>query len=324
MDENIVFLTICAFLLAVFITSVVLALKGRSPAKYLLWAWAAFLLVMLPFTAKVNAISGLSAGWMLSFFLYVLILGKMHGTVRLEVSHEETRRVLAESNRRIDEERRTISRRLHDDVNPSLVLCKNELKRLESLVWEDPKGRMILVSVQELLADAYSQIRDIIRNTRIEVIDSVGFTAAIESLIAHYTIFFDKPAIALAHNLPKRPALEDEVAVVAYKIIREAVFNAIKHANAKQISVSLTLSDRMRVIEVVVTDDGVGLGPKARMPGESVAGIGLIDMRERARVIGGTLLIQPAFPENARRPGTRVSFSFSTLSSSARNESQAW
>lgn len=167
MDESVVFLTICAFLLVVFLASLMMAMRGNAPAKYFLWTWAAMLVITLPFTTRANIISSLPAGLMLVFFLYVLIVGKMHSNVQLEVSHEETRRVLAESNRRIDEERRTISRRLHDEVNPNLVLCKNELKRLETFVKDDLKASKILASVQELLADAYSHTRDIIKNTRI-------------------------------------------------------------------------------------------------------------------------------------------------------------
>ncbi len=312
MDESVVFLTVCSFLLVVFATSLVLALRGSERAKYFLWTWAFILLVTLPFTTRANIISSLPAGLMLGFFLYVLALGKLHSNVQLEVSHEETRRVLAESNRRIDEERRTISRRLHDEVNPNLVLCKNELQRLEPFVKDDPKASKILMSVQELIGDAYSQTRDIIKNTRIEVIDSIGFTAAIESLITHYTNFFDKPTIVLEHNLPKRPALEEEVAVTAYKIIREAIYNAIKHSNAKQITVLLKLNERHHVIDAVVMDDGVGVKPRPKSQAEISAGIGLIDMRERARVIGGDLKIQQAYPANLKRPGTKISFSFST------------
>lgn len=315
MDESVVYLTICAFLLVVFSASLVLAIRGNTAAKYFIWSWAGLMVITLPFTTKANIISSLPAGLMLVFFLYVIILGKVQSNVQLEVSHEETRRVLAESNRRIDEERRTISRRLHDEVNPNLVLCKNELQRMSSLVAGDPKASKILVSVQELIADAYTQTRDIIKMSRIEVIDSIGFTAAIESLITHYTNFFDKPAIVLEHNLPKRPPLEEEVAVIAYKIIREAIYNAIKHSNAKQITVTLKYRERQHYIDAAVTDDGVGVRPRAKTHAEISTGIGLIDMRERARVIGGNLKIQPANPANTKRPGTKVSFSISTQSS---------
>lgn len=315
MDESVIYLTICAFLLVVLSTTLILAIRGNTEAKYFIWTWAALMLIALPFTTKANIISSLPAGLMLVFFLYVIILGKVHSHVQLEVSHEETRRVLAESNRRIDEERRTISRRLHDEVNPNLVLCKNELQRMSSLVAGDPKASKILVSVQELIADAYTQTRDIIKMSRIEVIDSIGFTAAIESLITHYTNFFDKPAIVLEHNLPKRPPLEEEVAVIAYKIIREAIYNAIKHSNAKQITVTMNYHERQHYIDAAVTDDGVGVRLRAKTHAEVSTGIGLIDMRERARVIGGNLKIQPANPADTKRPGTKVSFSISTLSS---------
>jgi hypothetical protein len=53
-----------------------------------------------------------------------------------------------------------------------------------------------------MLNDAYAEMRDIIKNTRIEVIDSIGFTAALESLVAHYTNISEKPAITLEHDLP--------------------------------------------------------------------------------------------------------------------------
>ncbi|WP_126448155.1 sensor histidine kinase [Sulfuricystis multivorans] len=314
MDESFVFLTICVFLLVAFVVNLILAFRGNLTAKYFLWTWAAFLVVLLPFTIKSNIISSLPAVLALVFLLYVSILENIQSNVQTDVSHEETRRVLAELNRRIDEERRMISRRLHDDVNPNLVLCKNELNRLAPYVQDNPEASKILTSIQELLADAYSQTRNIIKSARIEMIDSIGFTVAIESLISHYTNFFDKPEIVLEHNLPKRPEINEEVAITAYKIIRESIYNAIKHSNAKQISVSMKLNERKRLIEVMITDDGVGLKSRAKTPAGIPAGIGLIDMRERARAIGGNLNIQPAFPDNAQHPGTRVTFSFSTRS----------
>lgn len=311
MEENVVFFTICSFLLVVFGVSLFLAIRGSNTAKYFLWIWAVLMLVALPFATRANTISSLAAGLMLMFFLYVLFLSNKHSLDRLEVSHEETRRVLAESNRRIDEERRTLSRRLHDQVNPNLLLCKNELKRLESLVKGDEQASQALASAITLVGDAYTQTRDIIKNTRIEVIDSIGFTAALESLIAHYTNFFDKPEIVLEHNLPKRPEMSEDVAVTVYKIIREAIYNAIKHAAAKQVVVSVQHNKARDIYKVEITDDGVGIKARQKTQNEISTGIGLIDMRERARVIGGDLKIQAIVPGNEKRPGTRVSFSFS-------------
>jgi len=63
---------------------------------------------------------------------------------RADVSHEEIRRVLAESNRRIEEERRTLVRRLHDDLNPQLLLAKMALKQLEPLVKNNEEASALL------------------------------------------------------------------------------------------------------------------------------------------------------------------------------------
>lgn len=313
MDLAIVFYTSCAFLLIVFAVSVTLAARGNPTAKYFLWVWAALLLVAYPFVTRANMISSVAAGLMLLFFLYALYLTARYGRERVDVSHEETRRVLAESNRRIDEERRALARRLHDEVNPQLLLSRNVLKQLEPLVKDDPKAAALLANAQQMVNDAYGQMRDIIKNTRIEVIDSIGFTAALESMVAQYAHISEKPAITLDHNLPKRPALPEAVAVSAYKIIREAIFNAIKHANAAQVRVTVQYNKALDQYAVEVSDDGVGVKASAR--GESHDGIGLIDMRERARVLGGTLKIQAADPSNQKRPGTRISFSFSGQSS---------
>lgn len=309
MDLTIIYYTSCAFVATVFAVSLFLAVKGNRAAKYFLWLWAALLLLALPFITQANMISSLAAGLMLIFFVWVLYLIVRHGMQRVDVSHEETRRVLAESNRRIDEERRTLARRLHDEVNPQLLLSRNILKQLEPMVQADTKASTLLANAVEMVSDAYAQLRDVIKNTRIEVIDSIGFTAALESLVAHYTSFCEKPIITLNHNLPKRPALPATVAVSAYKIIREALFNAIKHANATQVRVSVQYNKTLDYYNVEISDDGVGI--KAAPRTDDSAGIGLIDMRERARVLGGSLKVQAADSSNPKRPGTRISFSFS-------------
>lgn len=315
MQFAVIFYTSCAFLLTVFVVSMVLAVKGNQAAKYFLWVWAALLILALPLplVTRANMISHVAAGLMLLFFLYVLYITVRYGMERVDVSHEETRRVLAESNRRIDEERRTLARRLHDEVNPQLLLSRNVLKQLEPLVKDNERAAELLANATAMVSDAYTEMRDIIKNTRIEVIDSIGFTAALESLVAHYTNISEKPAITLEHNLPKRPALPEAVAVSTYKIIREAIFNAIKHSNAMQVRVSVQHNKALNSYKVEITDDGVGVKATARNGDH--AGIGLIDMRERARVLGGHLKVQAADLSNQKRPGTRISFSFSGQSS---------
>lgn len=310
---EVIFYTSCAFLLTVFVISTVLAVRSNQAAEYFLWVWAALMILALPLVNRANMISHIAAGLMLVFFLYVLYSTVRYGMERVDVSHEETRRVLAESNRRIDEERRTLARRLHDEVNPQLLLARNVLMQLGALVADNARAAELLTNASGMLNDAYAEMRDIIKNTRIEMIDSIGFTAALESLVAHYENISEKPAISLEHNLPKRPALSETAAVSAYKIIREAIFNAIKHSHAAQVRVSIQHNKALDTYKVEIIDDGVGMRVTVRN-GEH-AGIGLIDMRERVRVLGGTLKVQAADPGNQKQPGTKLSFSFSRQSS---------
>lgn len=306
---EVIFYTSYAFMLAVCVISIVLAWRGNQAAKYFLWIWAVLMILTLLLMHQANMLLYIAAGLMLLFFFYVLNITVRYGMEHVDVCHEQTRRVLAESNRRIDEERRILARRLHDEINPQLLLARNVLKQLEPLVAENTRAAELLGNASRMLSDAYAEMRDIIKNTRIEVIDSLGLTAALESLVAHYTDMFEEPAITLEHNLPKRPELSEASGVSVYKIVREAIFNAIKHANAAQVRVSVQHNKAMDTYKVEVSDDGVGMKATAR--NAEHVGIGLIDMRERVRVLGGTLKVQAADSVNQKRPGTKLSFSFS-------------
>jgi two-component system sensor histidine kinase NreB len=76
-----------------------------------------------------------------------------------------------------------------------------------------------------------------------------------------------------------------------YRIAQEALHNAYKHANAKKIDVFLHKRDDVVVLSVI--DDGIGFDPQQPHNGEN-RGLGLVGMRERAALIGGTLFVESA------------------------------
>ncbi|MDX1616494.1 MAG: ATP-binding protein, partial [Candidatus Promineifilaceae bacterium] len=94
------------------------------------------------------------------------------------------------------------------------------------------------------------------------------------------------------------PSLSDQAAISLYRILQEALTNAIKHAAANSVTVSLKHEDER--IELVITDDGQGFeqGSDA-MPSES--GLGLTGMLERAEMLGGVLHI-----DSQPGKGTRI------------------
>ncbi len=311
MNFDFYYFTVCIFLLVVFSATVYLSIKGRTLARYFLWAWALLLLVAAPFLSSIpHTITKNVAGLALLFFLYTIFLFDKRNQHQLDVAQDEIRRLLAESNNRMDEERRRIARQLHDDINPRLVLAKLELQQLFPIVdrVEDEeqaqKAKTIIEKIMESIGIAYQDSREIIKNTRIEIIDSIGLTAALESLITHYKGILERPKITFKHNLPKRLDLPAAVAVNAYRIIQEALLNAVKHAEASNITISIHQTGKR--FDVSIADDGIGISTK------NAQGIGLIDMRERAKVLGSDLQIK-----NTGGKGAEINFSFSHLDSSS-------
>lgn len=86
-----------------------------------------------------------------------------------------------------------------------------------------------------------------------------------------------------------------------YRLLQESLCNIVKHANAKQVTVTLAGTGQ-RGGELVVVDDGVGFDPTHA--GEGRKGMGIVGMRERLRLVGGTLKI-------ISRPGQGTTMSFS-------------
>ena len=305
------YFTSCIFLLVVFAVAVYISIKGNALAKYFLWAWALLLIAAVPFMSLIpDTVKTYAAGFVLLFFLYTIFIFDKRNQHQLDIAQDEMRRVLAESNNRMDEERRRIARQLHDETNPKLLLAKLELQQLLPLVDKNindeiqaKKARTIIHKIMESISTVYQDSREIIKNTRIEIIDSIGLVAAIESLVTHYKGILEKPKITFKHDLPKRPDLPSAVSVNVYRIIQEALLNAVKHAEASSVAISIHQSGKC--FNVCITDDGIGMSTKNNH------GIGLIDMRERARVLGGDLQI-----DNTNGQGTKISFSFSRPDSS--------
>jgi signal transduction histidine kinase len=129
------------------------------------------------------------------------------------------------------------------------------------------------------------------------VLDDAGLQPALEALGAR--IESSGIDVSMSLDLPTRASgeLPQEVEDTLYRLVQEALTNVVKHAGATEVSVSVVLeADRL---EVNVEDNGRGIDPEG-----SSSGYGLVGMRERAALVGGTI-------EIASEPGrgTRVSAS---------------
>ncbi|EHG6293733.1 nitrate/nitrite two-component system sensor histidine kinase NarQ [Salmonella enterica subsp. enterica serovar Typhi] len=205
------------------------------------------------------------------------------------------------------EERTTIARELHDSLAQVLSYLRIQLTLLKRAIPEDNAGaQSIMADFSRALNDAYRQLRELLTTFRL-TLQQADLPSALHEMLED--LQSQTPAkLKLDCRLPTL-ALDAQMQVHLLQIVREAVLNAIKHANASEIAVScVTAPDGDHT--VYIRDNGIGIGE----PHEPAGHYGLNIMRERAERLGGTL--------NFSQPsggGTLVSISFR---SSNKEESQ--
>lgn len=201
------------------------------------------------------------------------------------------------------EERATIARELHDSLAQVLSYLRIQLTLLKRSIPEDnAPAQSIMDDFSRALNDAYRQLRELLTTFRL-TLQQADLPSALHEMLE--TLQAQTPAkLTLDCRLPTL-ALDAQMQVHLLQIIREAVLNAMKHANASEIAVScVTAPDGDHT--VYIRDNGVGIGE----PDEPAGHYGLNIMRERAERLGGTLSFsQPS------GGGTLVSISFRSTDS---------
>jgi PAS domain S-box-containing protein len=192
-------------------------------------------------------------------------------------------------------ERRRIARELHDDLSQSLALLavKIEMLRQQPPVAPAPFG----ASIDELSAQV-KQLSSSVHNLSYQLhplkLEQLGLVAAIRSLCGELSRSHGV-SIDFTHN-EAHPGLSDDVASCLYRIVQESARNMIKHSGARQAHVELNAS--IEEICLRIADDGAGFDPRSAA---GAGGLGLVSMRERLQLVGGTLSI-----DSRPAGGTRI------------------
>jgi signal transduction histidine kinase len=194
-----------------------------------------------------------------------------------------------------EDERRMIARELHDEVGQTLAAIRVELAFALRPDVDAAAVAARLEDVRAITEGALHTIRDLSHLLHPAILDDLGLMAALESLVnsfsARHSVAVDLRAVDMATRL----SAELETAI--YRIVQEALSNVAKHAHARNCVVAV--EQRAGVVQVIVDDDGSGFDD-TRGPAPGL-GLGLIGVRERAALLGGTLTVS-----SARRAGTRL------------------
>ncbi|MBU6954235.1 MULTISPECIES: cache domain-containing protein [unclassified Hahella] len=184
-----------------------------------------------------------------------------------------------------EEERRRVSRELHDGINQLLVSVKYRIETVLGLLQESQQTlREPLLKGRETLKQAIQEARRISHDLRPSILDDLGLVAALEHLGED---FEERSGIDVSVYLQvSETKLDEDIATTLYRIAQEALYNVEKHAGARQ--VTLRLEQDAEGLFLEVKDDGAGFSLRRLGHGR---GIGIRNMRERVEFLGGNFSV---------------------------------
>ncbi len=216
-----------------------------------------------------------------------LVADRLTSDVRAHRSERDT--LIAHAISAQERERRRIAGDLHDGVSQALVSLGYHLEAagecLATVEGADTARRRI-ASALELSRTAYDETRAAISGLHSLVLEDLGLVAALESLARSV------PQLEVEFRHPEGDDLSvvpDHVAAALYRIAQESLQNAVKHADATRVVLSLRRAGDRVVLGV--SDDGVGFDLRAR-PGTTEDGYGLGSVAERCALVGADLRIE--------------------------------
>ena len=182
-----------------------------------------------------------------------------------------------------EDERRRLRRDLHDGLGPTLAGLTLRVDTARNTVGRDPSVDGVLLALRGEVQEAVLDVRRVVEDLRPPALDELGLVGAMEALAGRVTGGSPLLRVSTSGRLPPLAAATE---VAAYRIVQEALTNAVRHAAAGAVCVHLDADTGRGLLRVTIEDDGVGCPEQA-----SGRGNGLSTMRERAEEIGGALRV---------------------------------
>lgn len=194
------------------------------------------------------------------------------------VARDTVRRVVAAQ----EEERRRLALELHDETGQALTSILLGLKAIGTAKTKQ-EAEQAEADVRSLVVQALQDVRALAVELRPSALDDFGLAAAVERLAQ---TFEERSGIETTAQATLEGRLPPEVETVLYRVVQEALSNVVKHAEADH--VSIVISQRDGRVAATIDDDGRGFAES----GVREEALGLLGMRERLALVGGTLQIE--------------------------------
>lgn len=227
---------------------------------------------------------------------------------------EKARLAQEEFSRRLinahETERRRIAAELHDSLGQSLAIIKNQavFGAQKAVGHENTRTQFEQISRQS--ASAITEVREIAYNLRPYLLDRLGLTKAVRSMLAKIA---EIGALEIDGEIDDIDgAFSPETEISIYRVLQEGLNNVLKHSEATRASVSIIKGDRL--VSILIKDNGRGFIVRrpAAEPEAEKPGFGLLGIAERVKMIGGTHVIES-------EPGRGTSITIRVPLSSERN-----
>jgi PAS domain S-box-containing protein len=220
------------------------------------------------------------------------LVGVMNDITDLKLAEERIRALTSRMIRIQDDERRRISRELHDSLGQYLTSVKINVE----LIKRESKGldethRALLAESSETLERCVQEVRSVSYVLHPPLLDELGLLAALRWYTAG---FAERSGVQVNLNLPREfSRLPGEMELAIFRIVQESLTNMQRHSRSD--TAWVRLSEHEDRAEIRITDNGVGIPGhvvEQIMQGKTLEGVGLRGMYERVRELGGRLEIE--------------------------------
>lgn len=209
----------------------------------------------------------------------------------VEIGREQMRRLSQQAIAVLEEERRRVSRELHDEAGQALTALRISLGLMRQSMPADVPG---LQGLQEQMSDAIQltgetmeQIRLLAQGLRPPALDTVGLASVVEGYCRDFST---RTRLRIECQAEPVPPLPDSLIITFYRFLQEALTNVVRHADATWASVKIRYDGRQVILEV--TDNGQGFDASTLLASVHPGGIGLVGMRERLELLAGSLSVE--------------------------------
>jgi signal transduction histidine kinase len=243
--------------------------------------------------------------------LEVRVAERTHELADANVRLAERERLRQELLRKVitaqEDERKRVARELHDETSQTLAALGIGVDLALAACPDDPAAPIVrerLADVRGLVKRMHAELHRMIVNLRPSVLDDLGLAAAVRWCAERQ---ITSAGIAVRCELEELEELDTrlpaEIETAIFRAVQEALVNITRHAQADTVLIQGSAAGGRLLIEI--EDDGVGFDPAGiERSHDSMRGIGLLGMRERLEILGGTLEVDSTPGE-----GTRIVFS---------------